>query len=897
MRRLLQRAQTQLSYKIILPYLALTLLVMLAGAAISVGLVAASWEERIQSQLAQVARNTTDALVRRERNQLDFLLLVASAPATKDRPSIVDAFQQNDPQVVKRVLQSYYNLGVSNSSLDIDRMVAFDSKGNTIVDWQRTDIDPTKPPQEISGTDLSEVIYVKQVLSGTLINGNDKFSNLIYFQPDNQPYFFTIAPIKNNSQVVGGVFVAIKVDRLLESLERSSQASVTTLYDLSGAPMGSTLVTRTEIENVRMPASVVEQLLKGQAQSIYTMGIRNRDYRLFYSPLFIANQQTGYFSVGLSNDFQVRSLSISRNVVIGIALALATGTVILGYAIAQAITRPLTQLVDTAKAVTAGDLERRTTISSHDELGQLAHAFNQMTEYLSRLYRASRDLNSAVHVDAVLDIVSKTASEVAPGSEAVALLEDRDGMHYHLGPGVAEATQGLQSITLAPDDAILHDLASQAGTHLLDLSDERFAASGLAHIAGYTSVIATPLLVEDHLAGVLFLGHRDPHAFAGATAPTMMAVVNMAASVLYNALLFDRVQNDASQRRAILESIADGIIVADRNQSVILTNPAAERMFMPFGLRNEHRNINQLPINPIDVGGDMFLDKDQQNEHYEYNNRIMRLSRSPVIAQNGSTSGEVVVIHDVSDEIALNQAKTNFIATISHELRSPLTVIMGYSDLLLRGFFGDLSAEQRETLEQVRIRVDLMNNIIKNVIMIASIESQNLQTALEPQELWLAVEQTVSALQSGFAKKGIQVQLDIPHDLPPVMADGQQLQIILTHLLDNARRYTTNGVVTVRAIREDDFMHVEVIDSGVGIPPNEQELLFTRFHRIEGNSSPERGSGLGLVITRQLVEHQGGRVWVKSQPGSGSTFGFSLPIAYEHGTILANTDNTQTTAG
>ena len=116
-------------------------------------------------------------------------------------------------------------------------------------------------------------------------------------------------------------------------------------------------------------------------------------------------------------------------------------------------------------------------------------------------------------------------------------------------------------------------------------------------------------------------------------------------------------------------------------------------------------------------------------------------------------------------------------------------------------------------------------------------------------------------------------------------------------MLDNARRYTTNGVVTVRAIREDDFMHVEVIDSGVGIPPNEQELLFTRFHRIEGNSSPERGSGLGLVITRQLVEHQGGRVWVKSQPGSGSTFGFSLPIAYEHGTILANTDNTQTTAG
>ena len=897
MRSLLQRVQSQLSYKIILPYLALTLLVMMAGAAISVGLVAASWEERIQSQLAQVARNSTDALVRRERNQLDFLLLVASAPATKEKPSIADAFEEADPNIVKTVLQSYYNLGVSNSSLDIDRMVAFDINGKTLVDWLRTDIDPTKAPQEINGTDLSQVIYVRQVLSGTLINGNDKFSNLIYFQPDNQPYFFTIAPIKKEAKVVGGVFVAIKVDRLLESLERSSQASVTTLYDLSGTPMGSTLVTRTEIENVRMPTTVIEQLLNGAAQSVYTMGIRNRDYRLFYSPLFIANQQTGYFSVGLSNDFQVRSLSMSRDIVIVIAIFLAAGTVILGYTIARMITRPLTQLVDTAEAVTAGDLERRTNISSQDELGQLAQAFNQMTEYLSRLYRASRDLNSAVHVDAVLDIVSKTAAEVAPGSEAIALLEDRDGLRYHFGPDVSEATQNLQKLHFPPGQSILHDLNSRPGTNLLDIADERLEATGLTHIAGYASIIAAPLMVEEQMAGMLFLGHRDPNAFVGATEPTLKAVVNMAASVLYNALLFDRVQNDASQRRAILESIADGIIVADRNQSVILTNPAAERMLMPFTLSDEKRNINELPMKRIDVGADMFLDRDQQSEHYEYNNRIMRLSRSPVIAQNGSTSGEVIVMHDVSDEVALNHAKTNFIATISHELRSPLTVIMGYSDLLLRGFFGELSTEQRDTLEQVRMRIELMNNIIKNVIMIASIESQNLQTSLEPQEVWLAVEQTVSALQSGFTKKGIQIEVDVAHDLPPIMADGQQLQIILTHLIDNARRYTTTGVVTIRATRDDDYMNIEIIDTGVGIPESEQDLLFTRFHRIEGNSSPERGSGLGLVITRQLVEHQGGRVWVKSNLGSGSIFGFSLPIAHEHASILANTDDSQTTAG
>lgn len=898
MRSLLQRVKTQLSYKIILPYLALTLLVMMSGAAISVGLVAASWEDRIQSQLAQVARNTTDALVRRERNQLDFLLLVASAPATKDKPSIIEAFDQDDPAVVKRVLQSYYSLGVSNTSLDIDRMIAFDINGATLIDWLRTDIDPTKPPQEITGTDLSEVVYIKQVLSGTLINGNDKFSNLIYFQPDNQPYFFTIAPIKNGNKVLGGVLVAIKVDRLLDSLQRSSQASITTLYDLNGAPVGSTLVSRTEIEDVRMPQTVIESLISGQSQSIYTVGIRKRDYRLFYSPLFIANQQTGYFSVGLSNDFQVRSLSISRDIVIGIALVLAAGTVVLGYAIARAITKPLAQLVDTAEAVTSGDLERRTVISSQDELGQLAQAFNQMTEYLMRLYRASRDLNSAVQVDSVLDVVNKTAAEVAPGSEALALLEDQDGFRYYLGPQVTESTQSLQNLRFTAEQPFLDKLATLSGTSLLDGHDDYFEGSGLANIAGYTKILTAPLFVDEQLVGALLLGHREPEAFAGATEPTLKAVVNMAANVLYNALLFERVQNDASQRRAILESIADGIIVADRNQAITLSNPAADRMLTPFNLHQDRKFIDQLPLSRVDIGSEMFLDKNQQSEHYEHNQRIMRLSRSPVIAQNGTSSGEVIVMHDVSDEIALNHAKTNFIATISHELRSPLTVIMGYSDLLLRGYFGELNNEQRDTLEQVRTRIELMNNIIKNVIMVASIESHNLQTVLEPQEIWVAIDQVVTAQQSSFTKKGLQLELNVPYDLPPVLADGQQLQIILTHLLDNARRYTNEGTVTVRVSREDDFVHVEVSDTGPGIPTKEQELLFTRFHRVEGNNSPERGSGLGLMITRQLVEHQGGRVWAKSTVGEGSVFGFSLPIAYEYGTILADTDNNaQTTAG
>jgi signal transduction histidine kinase len=107
--------------------------------------------------------------------------------------------------------------------------------------------------------------------------------------------------------------------------------------------------------------------------------------------------------------------------------------------------------------------------------------------------------------------------------------------------------------------------------------------------------------------------------------------------------------------------------------------------------------------------------------------------------------------------------------------------------------------------------------------------------------------------------------------------------MILTQLLDNARRYSVEGSAGTRltAYRHDAFVHIEVIDTGMGIPPDQQSLLFTRFHRVEGNNSPERGLGLGLMITKYLVELQGGTVWAHSQLGQGSTFGFSIPIAHE----------------
>src|SRR4029079_9633426 len=173
-------------------------------------------------------------------------------------------------------------------------------------------------------------------------------------------------------------------------------------------------------------------------------------------------------------------------------------------------------------------------------------------------------------------------------------------------------------------------------------------------------------------------------------------------------------------------------------------------------------------------------------DHYQFGDKVLRLSSAPVISENSATLGEVIVLHDISAEAAVDQAKTDFIKVISHELRTPLTPICGNVELLLRGLFGELSSEQRETLEQVRGRADQMKDLVNNIIMVASIEANTLQTEPEPQDLWIAVENALAPMRRAFASKGLELRIEAMDDIPLVLADREQLRLILTQLLDNA---------------------------------------------------------------------------------------------------------------
>jgi PAS domain S-box-containing protein len=358
-------------------------------------------------------------------------------------------------------------------------------------------------------------------------------------------------------------------------------------------------------------------------------------------------------------------------------------------------------------------------------------------------------------------------------------------------------------------------------------------------------------------------------------------------------VLFDRVHEEASEREAILKSIADGVVVCDQQRNIMLVNRTAEQL---LGLRDWYivrRNWNDIPLKHVPAAKDMFGNDVANLDHYELGDRVMSVSSAPVVGENGQVLGEVIVLHDMSAEAAVDRAKTKFIERVSHELRTPLTPICGNTELLLRGYIGELSSEQRDTIDVIRLRAEQMRDLVNNFVMIASIEANTLLTEPEPQDVWVAIEGALAPIRSAFAKKGIELHIDMPEELPPIKADRQQLHVILTQLLDNARRYTQRGSVTVSASHQDGMVRIDIADTGPGITPEEFEQLFTRFHRVEGNNSPERGGGLGLAIARQLVERQGGQVWAASTPGQGSTFTIALPVAQEHADAISEQTNTE----
>jgi PAS domain S-box-containing protein len=420
------------------------------------------------------------------------------------------------------------------------------------------------------------------------------------------------------------------------------------------------------------------------------------------------------------------------------------------------------------------------------------------------------------------------------------------------------------------------------------------------------SLLGAPLIANEEVLGCIFFTSDRLNAFHEGHVRLVEAAANQVATSINNAELYRLIrdqaerlgtmlrsqQTEAAKSQAILESIADGVMVSDQTGEVILFNAASERI---LGLRRDEV-LGRPTAEMVGVYGEeaerwaeMLTEwgKDPSahrgtflSEQIEVGEKIVSVHVSPV-AHGDELLGLVSVFRDITREVMADRIKTEFVSNVSHELRTPMTSIKGYADLLLLGAAGEITDEQRRFLEIVKTNADRLSLLVNDLLDISRIEQGRVQLDLLDVDLRELVEGVIDVIEGRKENDGrtIELAVDIPDDLPTIQADYDRITQVVTNLVSNAYQYTSDeGTVTVKVSPEDEDVRIDVIDTGIGISEEDQERIFERFFRGEDPMVMRAaGTGLGLSIVQHLVEMHHGNISFTSKLNEGTTFSVRLP--------------------
>jgi signal transduction histidine kinase len=226
-----------------------------------------------------------------------------------------------------------------------------------------------------------------------------------------------------------------------------------------------------------------------------------------------------------------------------------------------------------------------------------------------------------------------------------------------------------------------------------------------------------------------------------------------------------------------------------------------------------------------------------------------------------------------------SQAKSEFLANMSHELRTPMNAILGFTEMILDDIYGEVPPDVRGPIQDVRTCGQQLLRLINDVLDLSKIEAGRMELSLTDYSVQEVVETARTSLRSLAAEKGLEFTADVQPDIPIAHGDGKRITQCLTNLVGNALKFTKQGGVSIAARLEGDQVVYSVTDTGIGIPGDQLDHIFGEFRQVDSSISREfGGTGLGLSITKTFVELHGGRIWVESEPGRGSTFRFAVPL-------------------
>ena len=489
------------------------------------------------------------------------------------------------------------------------------------------------------------------------------------------------------------------------------------------------------------------------------------------------------------------------------------------------IAQPLSSLSESASSIARGNLATPVDKTRNDEIGELALHFDQMRSSI-------RDLFSEVHASKEqIEEYSKTLEHK---------VEDR----------TRELAQSVEELEALSE-------VSQVVGSSLDLDGV------------LSSIIRHAVLLSDADGGVLFTYDVTKQKFV---LKTSFGVKQSFAEEL------DR------SRISIGDNSALGQAASRREPVQIADLQTVPEYPLTCVQQEGYRSLLAVPLIEEDqhVGGLVVLRKEAGTFAERGVNLLHSFAAQSLLAIRNARLFEE--IEEKGRQLArADKHKSEFLANMSHELRTPLNAILGYTELILDEIYGEVPEKITEVLVRLEKNGRHLLSLINDVLDLSKIEAGRFTLTLGEYSLIELIQSVIASVDSLAAEKQLSLKINLPEKLPIGRGDDQRLAQVLLNLLGNAIKFTEEGDILVEARAEDDNFLVSVTDTGPGIPEDELSTVFKEFHQLDGSSTKQKGgTGLGLSIARKIIEMHGGRIWVTSAPGTGSTFTFSIPIRVDN---------------
>jgi len=525
--------------------------------------------------------------------------------------------------------------------------------------------------------------------------------------------------------------------------------------------------------------------------------------------------------------------------------------------------------------------------------------FNETRQRLSEvsaLYMLANEIATNFDLDEVLDAIVRTIRRALGCRGCCIFLLDEASQTLEIKAAAGLKPEWRRAVRLRLGEGIAGRAAFEArAVYLTDtLRDPEY----IFFDPEVRSLLAVPMQVKGRVIGVINVDEQAPDAFGSDQERLLTIAAAQAAIAIENARLVSGMLSEKRRTDAIIRYMADGLLMLDRHGVVVSCNPALVTM---LGMRREDI-LDQPATAPeadprlraicepatvkartgvlaheveIPQTGSGATGSGAESPRP----RRLHIFSTPVNDEAGQPMGEVRVVHDVTREREIEEMKDEFFSTISHDLRTPLFSIQGFVRLILDGEVPD-EETQREFLGIIGRQAEQLAQLVNNLLNISRLESGKLEMERASVQLLDVLEQTASKLRGMARAKDITLEIDLPSRLAPVTGDPGWLEQVVTNLVGNAIKFTAEGGrVRIGARRSDGEVLVEVSDTGIGIPDDMLDRVFDKFYQVPGAGDEEyEGTGLGLHIAKQIVELHGGRIWVESTLGQGSTFRFTLPF-------------------